>query len=107
MIAGLQIGNAGMQFSLAKLLESIGGHDDEVDELRSNATSIVEDVVKLQFREGGFFACLNSTAGQDPVDILALADHIYIGQGLGLIGDSIDLLPSDVRNSMAELFFSD
>lgn len=107
VIAGLQIGNAGMQFSLAKLLESIGGHDDEVDELRSNATSIVEDVVKLQFREGGFFACLNSTAGQDPVDILALADHIYIGQGLGLIGDSIDLLPSDVRNSMAKLFFSD
>jgi hypothetical protein len=38
---------------------------------------------------------------------MALADHIYIGQGLGIIGDSIDLLPPSVRQSMQDLFFSD
>ncbi|GMH95403.1 hypothetical protein TL16_g13148 [Triparma laevis f. inornata] len=108
VIAGLQGGNAGMQFSLANLLESLGGeYDDEVNELRMNATAIVEDVVAFQYREGGFFSCLNATEGQGPVDVMALADHIYIGQGLGLIGDAIDLLPADVRESMCELFFSD
>ena len=39
VIAGLQIGNAGMQFSLANLLEKLGGdNEEEIKELRSDAT---------------------------------------------------------------------
>lgn len=38
---------------------------------------------------------------------MALADHIYVGQGLGFLGDEIDLLPTDMRQAMCDLFLSD
>jgi hypothetical protein len=109
VIAGLQISNAGMMLSLARYLETLdnANHDEEIRELRDNAASIVADAVSYQFQDGGYWACLNASPGNDPVPVRSLADHVYIGQALGIIGDSIDLLPEDVREQMQDLFFSD
>ena len=107
VIAGLQAGNAGMMLSLASLLETMDVEAPLVDSLRTNATHIVDAIVKFQYIEGGYFACLNATEGYDPVEVMALADHVYVGMSLGVLGEQSDLLPDSVRDSMSEFFFTD
>jgi len=51
VIAGLQVGNAGMMKSLAGLLQMLGAAEQEIETLEQTAEAIMRDVVKYQARE--------------------------------------------------------
>ena len=107
----------GMLLGFARILEEIGTEEEkeEIDDLKTNATRIIEDCIKYQFvsdvedskdNGGGFFRVLNASKEEfgnvGPVEVRALSDIIYTGQAIGLIGNHIDLLPASVREKMVD-----
>ena len=57
--------------------------------------------------QGGWFACLNKTAGVEPVDVRALSDHVYVGLGVGYLGDMASMLPDALKKDMVTLFMEE
>ena len=113
VIAALQAGNAGMLLSLARLLETIDPveHATEIKDLRSNATAIVDAMVRFQYvPTSGSWKCLKANNSSPPSEVKCLADTIYVGLAWGLLAkeDAARFpLPHSVRAGMSSLFETD
>ena len=78
--------------------------------MRGNATSIIRDSLRYQYVTGNGFYQILKADPKDPIQAIhvkALADSIYIGLGIGLLGRSHDLLPAKVRREMVDFFNSE
>lgn len=69
VIPALQFGNAGMLFSLSKLLErsEVSRDINEINWIKGNASSIIKDALSFQYNSGGFWNCLNQEGKSIPV----------------------------------------
>lgn len=113
VIPALQFSNAGMLLSLARLLEALdvssapARHAElrrETEALRGNATAILRDALRFQYvPRKGFWACLHAN-GSAPTPVRAISDTIYVGLGVGLLGNVDAALPQDVRQEVAKFF---
>ena len=104
VVAALQLANAGMLLSYARLLEALDlGDSSEIAAARGNASAIVDAALRHQYvRKGGYWRCLDVNGSA--VEVRALADFIYGAFGVGLLGGDAALFPEDVRREMADFF---
>jgi len=106
VVPALQLSNAGMLLSYARLLETLDlGTPGEIADARGNASAIVDAALRHQYVEGeGFWRCLGVNGSS--VEVRSLADFVYAAFGVGLVGgDAARLFPEAVRREMADFFF--
>eukprot|EP00759_Apiculatamorpha_spiralis_P009917 PhF_6_TR16992/c2_g1_i1/m.25705 len=105
-VAALQIANAGMLFSYARLLEQVdkNKYSSAITQAINNASKIVNDTMIFQrVPESGYFACLYSNGSN--ASVRAISDFEYVAVSLGLIGRKLPSQLSGEFRNMASSFF--
>jgi hypothetical protein len=107
VVPALQISNAAMLLSVAKLYDKLSISDEEVIKfMRGNASMIIKDVFDFQYNSGdGFFNCIMDNGKS--VEVRAISDFIYAGLSLGVLSNEASLIPTDARKEMAQYFMNE
>ena len=126
VVPALQYANAGMLYSLARLLETgitksshlsrplLDSIQQEIVDLRGNASAIVRDATALQYvastgegggGQGGYFKVLFNSSS---VEVRAISDFLYTAASLGLLGRELpEALNAEMRREMVVFFNSE